>query len=291
MNRNGIIAATLVIVAGLFWYALQPPTVSQAGIPDSQEAIERGRYLVHAGGCISCHLGGDQEDSEGPLSGGHALESPFGAFHASNITPDPDTGIGGWSGEEFIRALKHGRAPDGSYYYPAFPYRAYEGITDAEALDIAAYLMSRDAVRNKVPEHAIPGWMARWQMHFWNLAADVSEADLPLPDDPQLQRGAYLARNLGHCGECHTPRNALGIPDPDREYAGAELIEGESVPAIDAEALADWSEEDFALFLFLGLLPDGDYVGGDMGPVIEHNTAQLSEADREAMAAFFIRGQ
>jgi mono/diheme cytochrome c family protein len=290
MNRNGIIAALIVMVAGLAWYFSSPPEVAGADIPDSPEAIERGRYLAHAGGCITCH----QREVEGDdsLSGGHALESPFGTFYASNITPDPETGIGGWSGEDFIRALKHGRSPDGSHYFPAFPYRSYAGISDQEALDIAAWLMSRAAVRHQVPDHGIPGWIARWQMAFWNPLADVLEGEPPaVEDDSQVRRGAYLARHLGHCGDCHTPRNVLGIPDLSREFAGAELIEGESVPAIDAQAVSDWTEDDFALLLFLGMLPDGDYVGGDMGDVVEHNTAPLTEADREALAAFFIRGQ
>lgn len=292
MNRNGIIAALVVIVAGLAWRwsSPPPPSVPQSTLPDSAEVIEQGRYLAHAGGCITCH----RNDAEGDdsLSGGHALESPFGTFHVPNITPDAETGIGGWTGRDFILALKHGRAPENVHYYPAFPYRSYAGISDEEALAIGAWLMAQPPVRNEVPDHELPGWMGRWQMRFWNLIADVLQQEPPpVGDDPQIRRGASLARHLGHCGACHTPRNALGIQDLSREFAGAELIEGESVPAIDAEALSDWTEEDFRLLLFLGMLPDGDYVGGEMGNVVEHNTAQLTEEDREAMAAFFIRGQ
>lgn len=290
MNRNGIIVALVVIVAGLLWRWSSPPSISDSPLSDSAEVIEQGRYLAHAGGCISCHLNESGDDDS--LSGGHALESPFGAFRVPNITPDAETGIGGWSGEDFILALKHGRAPEGIHYYPAFPYRSYAGISDEEALAIGAWLMSQPAVRNEVPGHDLPGWIGRWQMRFWNFMADVLQQEPdPVGDDPQIERGAYLARNLGHCGECHTPRNALGVPDLSREFAGAELIEGESVPAIDAEALSEWTEDDFALLLFLGMLPDGDYVGGDMGDVVEHNTAELTEEDREALAAFFISGQ
>lgn len=290
MNRNGIIVALIVIVAGLIWQWSSPPDVSTGRISDSPEAIERGQYLVYAGGCTSCHLNENEDDDS--LSGGHALESPFGTFHASNITPDPETGIGDWSAEDFILALKHGRTPDGSHYFPAFPYRSYAGISDEDALDIAAYLMSLEPVRHEVPGHDIPVWMARWQMAFWNALANMMENDPPPAEgDLQVQRGAYLARHLGHCGECHTPRNPLGIQDLSREFAGVRLSEDESVPAIDAEALSDWNEDDFALLLFLGMLPDGDYVGGDMGDVVEHNTAELTEEDREALAAFFISGQ
>jgi mono/diheme cytochrome c family protein len=214
---------------------------------------------------------------------------PFGTFYASNITPDPVTGIGGWQGQDFVRALKHGRSPKGSFYYPAFPYRSYAGISDQDALDMGAYLMSQEPVTHQVPAHELKKWVARWQMAGWNKLADWGEPVFPEPTDPQLARGAYLTRHLGHCSECHTPRNRLGILQLSQEFAGGE-VDGEHVQAIDTAALQYWREEDLALFLFLGLKPDGDYVGGKMDPVIEHNTGQLTDEDRQAMAAFFKRG-
>jgi mono/diheme cytochrome c family protein len=275
-----LIAVVSVAIAAL----MRPPQISDIAVPTDEAAIERGRYLIHAGGCISCH-----EDNAGTLSGGMAIESPFGAFYASNITPDPVTGIGAWQGSDFLLALQHGRTPDGSFYFPAFPYRAYAGINDADVLDIAAYLMSLDPIVAQAPEHNLPVWVGRWQMAGWNLLADLAQTEYPTYDDPQLERGAYLARTLGHCGECHTPRNALGILRYSQEFAGGEMPDGH-VEAIDADALANWSEDDLALFLFIGLKPDGDYVGGKMEAVIEHNTGQLSDEDRQAMAVFFKRG-
>ena len=275
----------LIAIAGVtVTVLLRTPPVSDAAVPDDEGAIERGRYLVSAGGCISCH----QADN-GTLSGGMAIESPFGTFYASNITPDPDTGIGNWQGSDFLRALKHGRTPGGNFYFPAFPYRAYAGISDEDVLAIAAYLMSLQPVVAQTPAHELPIWTARWQMAGWNLLADMAEPEAESYEDPQIDRGAYLARNLGHCGECHTPRNALGIPHYDQEFAGGDIPDGH-VEAINAEALSNWSEDDLALFLFIGLKPDGEYVGGKMEPVIEHNTGQLSDEDRQAMAAFFKRG-
>jgi len=267
-----------------YYWMFSTPSVPQSPIATDTETIERGRYLIHAGGCISCHT-----DGSGTLSGGMALDSPFGTFYASNITPDPITGIGGWQGHDFILALKHGRRPGGSFYYPAFPYRSYAGISDQDALDIGAYLMSQAPVTNQVPAHELDAWVARWQMAGWNKLADLSEPQFAELSDPQLARGAYLTRHLGHCSECHTPRNSLGILQFAQEFAGGE-IEDEHVQAIDAEALQNWSEEDLALFLFIGLKPDGEYVGGKMDPVIEHNTAKLTREDRQAMAAFFKRG-
>lgn len=276
----------LIAIAGIAVATLmRTPPVTGATIPVDEDSIERGRYLVHAGGCISCH-----EDDSGSLSGGMAIESPFGTFYASNITPDPDTGIGNWQGSDFLLALQHGRTPEGSFYFPAFPYRSYADVSDEDVLAIAAYLMSLPPVAAQTPEHELPGWVGRWQMAGWNLLADMADAEPVSYDDPQIARGAYLTQNLGHCGECHTPRNALGIPQQDQAFAGGDMPDGH-VDAIDAGALANWSEDDLALFLFIGLKPDGDYVGGKMEPVIEHNTGQLTDEDRQAMAAFLKYGQ
>jgi mono/diheme cytochrome c family protein len=122
----------------------------------------------------------------------------------------------------------------------------------------------------------------------WNIMAEIAEPQAPVFEDAAVARGAYLARNLGHCGECHTPRNSLGIPDYSNEYAGAELGE-EVIEPIDGEALSDWTLDNFDLFLLLGLKPSGEFVGGDMNDVIEHNTSKLTDADRAALAAYFTR--
>jgi len=189
-----------------------------------------------------------------------------------------------------MRALRHGRRPGGGFYYPAFPYRAYAGLNDDEVLAIAAWLKTRPPVSAESPGHELPWWLMRWQMAVWNRLAQLRTPEPPQFDDPRIARGARLARYLGHCGECHTPRNSLGMLRHDRPYAGVEMGD-DSIPAIDLEALADWSENDFDSFLFLGLKPDGEFVGGDMGEVIEDNTSRLTEADREALAAYFIRGR
>ncbi len=276
----------LLLGGGSYWlFAL--PDVGTHEIPRTAATIERGAYLVTAGGCFSCHQG-QSEDTEETLAGGLALTTEFGTFYAPNITPDMETGIGGWSGNDFLLALKHGRTPNGSFYFPAFPYRAYSGLTDRDVLAMAAYLQSLEPVSNAVPAHETPAWLGRWTIAGWNRLADMRQPELNDFDDEQLARGAYLARNLGHCGECHTPRDELGIPDLTREFAGATLGE-DNIEAIDAEALAEWSTEAFDLFLLLGLKPDDDFVGGEMSDVIEHNTSLLTDADRLALATFFTR--
>lgn len=286
MNKTKALAITLLLLLVVLggWLFL-PPRVGDAVIPNSPDAIARGEYLVTAGGCISCHKRSEEDLT---LAGGYAVDSPFGTFYSPNITPDPETGIGDWSAKDFLRALKHGRTPGGSFYYPAFPYRAYAGLTDQDVLDIAAYLVSLQPVVNSVPEHQLPGWLNRWAIAGWNRMADITQPSLASFDQELLARGAYLARNLGHCGECHTPRSGLGIPDLRREFAGAELGD-EVVEAIDASALEEWTQDSFDLFLLIGLKPDGEFVGGDMADVLEYNTTKLTDADRAALAAFFTR--
>jgi len=279
------ILIVIIIAGAASWLILAPPSLTEQSIPQSEEAVSRGEYLVHAAGCISCHL--DPDDGEA-LSGGQALVSEFGTFYAPNITPDTSTGIGNWTGTDFIRALKHGRSPDNQFYYPALPYRSYQGMEDQDVLDIAAYLMRQEPVQTSEPPHELSPGLNRWVLAIWNQLADLAQPDFPDYDDPLIQRGAYLARALGHCGECHTPRNGIGIPLYNSEFSGAPLAEGEA-DDITRTALEEWSEEDFAFFLFLGIKPDGEFVGGEMEPVIEHNTSPLSQEDREALAAFFLR--
>ena len=256
-------------------------------VSSSDEEIEKGKYLVTAGGCISCHRGQTELTSE-TLAGGLGIDTEFGTFYAPNITPDTLTGIGSWKAEDFIRALKHGRRPSGGFYYPSFPYRAYSKLSDEDILSMAAYLMSQEPVSMRIPDPETPIWLARWMIAGWNKLADLSGTTDEIYDDALLDRGAYLARNLGHCGECHTPRNGLGIPDHSREFAGAELGD-EIIEPIDADALIEWTANNFDIFLLLGLKPDGEFVGGDMNEVIEHNTSKLTDEDRDALAAFFTR--
>ncbi len=281
----GLAAFSLWILVLWIWFFSLPSVDPAAEIPDSAEAIERGAYLFTAGGCISCHR--DEANPE-VASGGLGIETPFGTFYAPNITPDPETGIGGWQAEDILLAMKHGRAPDRSFYYPAFPYRSYAGLSDEDVLDLAAYLLSLEPVRRETPDHDIQPWLRRFMLAAWNRMADIAEPQHELFSDPLIARGAYLARHLAHCGECHTPRNPLGIPEWDLEYAGADLGE-DHVEAIDAAALEHWTVNNFDLFLLLGLKPDTEFVGGDMNEVIEYNTSRLTDEDRDALAAYFKR--
>ena len=274
----------MLVGIGISVYSLfSTPEIGDFSFSNEPEAIERGKYLVSAGGCVSCH---ENPDNAGSLSGGHGLVSEFGTFYVPNITPDAETGIGNWTAEEFLLAVKHGRRPDGGYYFPALPYRSYSGLTDQDVLDMGSYLMSVAPVALEVPQHEIRIWIANWMMAGWNLVAEQFESTVVELPSLELERGRYLARNLGHCGECHTPRNFLGIPMLEKEFAGATIGESHA-DAINPDALANWSKDDVVFFLFMGMKPDEEYVGGEMETVIAHNTSQLTDDDRKAMATFF----
>lgn len=290
---NRLVLLVVVFLVIVIYSLMRLPIVENSVIPNTAEAIEYGEYLVSAGGCVSCH---ESPNGESSFSGGLSLESPFGTFYVPNITPDKKTGIGAWDGADFIRALKHGRSPNGGYYFPAFPYLSYEGVSNQDVLNIAAYLKSLPPVEAQSHEHDLPMWLIRPLMAGWNIIArflltaiEIDPNGLGDDETVVLARGEYLGRHLGHCGECHTPRNSLGMMKGEEEFAGASVGE-DNVEAIDPEALSGWSEEDFAFFLLLGLKPDGDYVGGEMESVIEHNTSKLTDVDRRALASFFKRG-
>jgi mono/diheme cytochrome c family protein len=252
-------------------------------------AVERGEYLTAAGGCVTCHTA----PAEGAprFAGGRALKTAFGTFHTPNITPDPVTGIGRWSAEQFVRAVQEGVGPDGRHYYPAFPYTSYTGMSREDALAIRAYLFSLPPVRQPNRPHELAWYVdtrlaaAAWQLLFFRPGRFVPVAGR----GDEWNRGAYLVRHLGHCGECHTPRDRLGVSQGDRELAGSDAgPEGKKVPGIriDAHAVADWSLQDLETFLEVGMLPDGDFVGAGMGEVVTENTGRLTPGDRHAVAVY-----
>jgi len=281
MRAAVLLALLLTAAVGLG--ADEPASTSNA-------AVERGQYLLHAGGCISCHQASEAKNA--PLSGGRALDSPFGRFFAPNITPDISTGIGGWSEEEFIAAFRHGRSPQGDNYYPAFPYPAYTGITDEDLIALKAYLDSLEPVTQENKPHELT-WYVSWRptVAVWNALNMEAGAFQP---DPRLSeaanRGAYLVKHLGHCGECHSPRDGLGASIPTSFLAGnPEGPEGDVVPSItnDKEnGIGEWTTDDIGFFLEIGMLPDGDFTGASMSEVIDHNTSRLSPEDRAAIAEY-----
>jgi mono/diheme cytochrome c family protein len=226
------------------------------------------------------------------MAGGRALTTPFGTFYAPNITPDRATGIGSWSVADVVRALREGRRPDGQPYYPAFPYPAYTGLTEADARAIATWLLAQPPVAQATPDHELPWYLqTRWVMLAWNFLNFTPGTFVPEPARQESwNRGAYLVRHLGHCGECHTPRTLLGGLDRTRELAGTEAgPEDAVVPNITPHpdtGIGNWSAGELELFLEIGMSPDGDFAGASMGTVISDNTSRLTPGDRAAITAY-----
>jgi mono/diheme cytochrome c family protein len=269
-------------VAGVLFAA--PP------VHADEDLIERGEYLIHAGGCVTCHT--REGDEAVPFAGGRALESPFGTFYAPNITPDRRTGIGNWSDDDFVRAFWDGVNPSGEDYFPAFPFTSYTGVERADLLAMKAYLFSLDPVEQANREHDLPFMMSSrraagvWKSRYFN--AGRFEPDSGQSDE--WNRGAYLVRHLGHCGECHTPRTRLGAIRDTHELRGNSDGPGdEKMPNITADpdaGIGRWSLKDIEYFLDIGMLPDGDFTGGSMSSVIEDNTSRLTTEDRLAIATY-----
>jgi mono/diheme cytochrome c family protein len=259
-----------------------------AGAADP-DLIARGAYLAAAADCAACHTDGAHGGQ--PFAGGRALATPFGTFYSPNITPDPETGIGGWSEAQFLRALHEGVRPDGSNYFPVFPYPSFTKITDDDARAIKAYLFAQPAVRqaNRAHDVAFPfSW--RFLQSAWKLLFFSPGPFEPAPDRSEAyNRGAYLVTALAHCGECHTPRNWFGATEPSRFLAGTPNgPDGKKVPNITPDhktGIGDWSEDDIVTLLATGQTPDFDFVGGAMGE-IARNTSQLDDADRRAIAVY-----
>lgn len=241
--------------------------------------------LAGVAGCASCHT----VEGGAPYAGGYAIETPWGTFHGSNLTPDPDHGLGAWSFDDFRGAMRHGRRPQGGPYYPAFPYPAFTGITDADLADLWAFLRTVEPVaRPEEPHelHGLSGW--RFLVRFWKLTGFDRGPYTPDRDlDPTQARGAYLGEAVGHCGECHTPRGGLGKPRRRHALEGSEAPP-EPAPDITRAALSGWSTTELASFLRDGLSPDDDMVGGEMRRLVKQGTALLSDADRQALAAWVL---
>jgi mono/diheme cytochrome c family protein len=289
MSRRIFLAAIIVGAAafGVFWWLTATPTTLAVTEPFHQPNLANGLIAFNAGGCSSCHAVPGQPDRL-RLGGGLAIPSPFGTFYAPNISPDPVDGIGRWTEAEFVDAVTKGISPAGFHYFPAFPYTSYQHAKAEDVRSLFAYLKTLAPVSGKVRDHDVPfPFNVRRNIGIWKL---LFMDDKPFMPDaarpPQWNRGAYLVNSLGHCAECHSPRNFLGGIITAQRFAGGPNPEGEGwVPNITQKGIGDWSAQDTADFLETGQMPDGDSAGGAMARVIK-NTSQLSPDDRAAIAEY-----
>jgi len=289
MLRRFILPCALAgaLAFGLYWWLTAVPFVVAVTEPAHSPDLANGQTTFNAGGCSSCHAVSGQPDRL-RLGGGLAIPSPFGTFYAPNISPDPADGIGRWTEAQFVTAVTKGISPEGTHYFPAFPYTSYTHAKIDDIRDLFGYLKTLAPVTGKVRDHDVPFPLnIRRNIGIWNrLFMD----DRPfMPDavhSAPWNRGAYLVNSLGHCAECHSPRNFLGGIITAQRFAGGPNPEGEGwVPNITQKGIGDWSAKDIAYLLETGELPDGDSVGGAMARVIR-NTSQLSPEDRAAMADY-----
>ena len=254
--------------------------------PQNFGQIERGRYLAIAGDCSSCHT---VPGSGQPFAGGRPIETPFGVVVGANITPDPDTGIGAWSDETFVRALREGKGHDGQLLYPAMPYPYYTKLTESDALAIRAYLNTVKPVRNAVVSNKLPfPFDVREGMAAWNALYFKSGEFKPDPTkSAEWNRGAYLVQGLGHCGACHTPKTQLGGDDRARTFQG-NALQGWFAPNItndNERGLGGWSVADIVAYLKNGHNATTASTG-IMGEEITLSSSQMTDADLTAIATY-----
>jgi len=292
MKRALLLLLGVAVLGAAGFWLLTSPSLQRAGlepIPPGQPDLANGRTMYFAGGCASCHATPAQDDRT-RLGGGFALTSAFGTFYAPNISPHPDDGIGRWTPEQFLRAMRAGVAPDGRHYYPSFPYTAYQRMNAADLRDMFAFLKTLPPVEGRARSHDLPFlFTMRRGLGLWKLLyLDGQAFTADAAKSASWNRGAYLVDGPGHCAECHSERNAFGAIATNRRFAGGPDPEGKgTVPNITPGGLKDWSKGDVAEVLGSGMTPEGDFVGGSMTAVVR-NTSQLTDADRQSMAEFLL---
>jgi mono/diheme cytochrome c family protein len=283
-----LVLLAVIGAAGLWWMA-RPKALAAAEVAGLTGDAARGETVFWAAGCASCHMApGARGEAQLVLTGGQRFASDFGTFVAPNISQDPTHGIGGWSLLDLANALKRGVSPEGEHYYPSLPYVSYAKMRLQDVADLHAFLQTlpADATPSAPHELAFPFsrreavglWKILYLRGGWALAGNVT---------PTVDRGRYIAEALAHCGECHTPRTALGGMDTGRWLTGAPDPAGQGrIPNITPAALG-WTAGDIVQYLTTGFTPEYDSVGGHMAHVVA-NMARLPESDRQAVAEYLL---
>ncbi len=284
-GAGALLIGAFAALAGLLGWRPAIAPVHLSAPVYSAETIERGRILAAAGDCFVCHT------ADGGLrgAGGRAMHTPFGTVFSTNLTPDADTGLGAWSFSAFQRAMREGLSRDGRHLYPAFPYASFAKMGDDDLQALYAYLMSQPAVRADTP----PAQM-RFPFHLrplmagWNaLHLDARPYQPDATQSAEWNRGAYLVQGLGHCGACHTPRDALGAERTGKAFLAGALIDGWEAPALTAlsKSAVPWDADALYTYLRRGHSPRHGSAGGPMAEVVRE-LQQLPDADVRAMATY-----
>ncbi len=277
----------VVLGAAGFWVLSAPTSVDVAAYDGLTGDAKAGEQVFWAAGCASCHAAADATgDAMLVLSGGQAFPTAFGTFMAPNISPDPNEGIGGWTLVQFANAVTQGVDDEGNHLYPALPYAAYNKMVPQDVANLKAFMdtLPASAEPSKSHEVSFPFNIRRslgiWKRMFVNTDW-VIQGDLT----PEQTRGRYIAEAMAHCGECHTPRNALGGLQTGKWLSGAVNPNGKGKTPNITPAKLTWTQADIVEYLTSGFTPEFDSVGGHMAHVVE-NMARLPESDRQAVAAY-----
>src|SRR5712671_1255242 len=278
-RHRGIVAVLAVV---LLCTAFR---LGEAQAEPSPELIAHGKALVEAGDCAGCHTA----DPSKPFAGGKRIDTLFGAIYSPNLTPDRDTGLGGWSDDEFYRALRYGVRRDGSRYYPAFPYPNFTKMIRDDLLAIRAYLATLTPVPNSPPPPEL-----RWPLNYrvvmraWNFLFFRPGIFEPNQQkSTEWNRGGYLVTGAAHCGTCHTPKNIFGADKRGRAFRGG-LVQGWFAPRLDGaerSGLKSWSTDDIVEYLQSGR-NGRSHAGGLMAEVVANSTSKMSDADVRAIAVY-----
>lgn len=288
----GLIGTLLALTTWVVWdnwgrQAPAAPAETASPAADAAQRIERGQYLARAGNCVACHTARGGE----PMAGGRRIDTPFGSVFSTNLTPDPATGLGQWSADDFWQALHLGRAKGGRLLIPAFPYNHTSVITRSDSDDLLAWLQSLPPVAQKAPAHTLV-WPVGTQpaLAVWRSLFFSPTPFQPDPKQtPQWNRGAYLVQGLGHCAACHSPRNELGASGAVTDLSGGLM------PVVNwyAPDLTKDTETGLAstpLAEIVRLLQSGAsasaQTSGPMAEVVQHGTRHMNEADLQAMAVY-----
>ncbi|MDR7133735.1 mono/diheme cytochrome c family protein [Lysobacter niastensis] len=280
-----LIVLVALLVAWLSrWWSSRGPAQRVAA---TAEQLSKGRYLAEAADCTACHTA----DGGAPFAGGVPLHTPFGTIHGTNITPDPDTGIGRYTADDFFHALTRGEARDGHQLYPAMPYVSYRTMQREDSDAIYAYLMNQPPVRQRNLRNGVHfPFNIRSGIHLWNmLFAGAQAHPASQGATPSWQRGRYLVDTLGHCGECHSPRGTFGQVDRDRPLAGNSKLGRFAAPDITPAGLSarGWDAASMRNYLATGITSHA-VASDEMLKVVSLSTSRLSAPDVADMTTYLL---
>jgi mono/diheme cytochrome c family protein len=252
----------------------------------SAAPVARGEYLARAADCLVCHTAKDGT----PFAGGRAFVLPFGTLYSTNITPDAETGIGRYSDRDFLNTLHRGRGPDGRRLYPAMPFASYTYMSDADALAIKAYLSTLTPVSAPTPANTLGfPFNQRALMSVWSALFNPDRRYEPNTNQTaDWNRGAYIVEAMGHCGECHTPRNLFFALDNRRKFAGT-VVSGwraYNITPDTASGIGAWSDADIFNYLANGHAQRHGTASGPMGEVVDESMRYLKPSDVRAMVTY-----